>query len=206
MPLSVVVRGIDLKAARHQAGTSRRALRIEFCEDDVRALFEDWRRAVGVGGADSGSASASGSEDAGSTEPTAAVASGAEGADSRRLVTKDLDRAIERLARAIGRLDWPDALREAVSSRLEALTSIRDAARGSRGDARAVVLARVADGDTAFGAALRATAPAEVVADARQEAARDLAAYRGRLSPAAWEQAVESAADRLLRGRLGLPT
>ena len=48
MPLSVVFRGIDLRAERHRAGKSRRPLRIEFCEADVRDLFDGWRRAVGL--------------------------------------------------------------------------------------------------------------------------------------------------------------
>jgi hypothetical protein len=197
MPLSVVFRGIDLKAMRHHAGMSRRPLRIEFCDDDVRAEFEAWRRAVGI---------ASGSSETHIAPEPAAPETSAESAASRRAVGKDLDRAIDRLSRAAGRIDWPEALREAVSARLSALTEIREAAKGARGDARAAVLARIADGEAAFGATLRATAPAEIVADARREAANDLASYRGRLAPAAWEQAVDLAADRLVRTRLGLPT
>ena len=48
VPLSVVCRGIDQKVERHRAGRSRRPLRIEFCEGDVRAVFHEWQRAVGV--------------------------------------------------------------------------------------------------------------------------------------------------------------
>jgi hypothetical protein len=203
MPLSVVFRGIDVKAMRHHAGTSRRPLRIEFCEDDVRAEFDAWRRAVGVAAGEMPAPEAAPGGAASTPEDDAATAGPAA---ARRAATKDLDRAIERLSRAAGRVDWPDALRAAVSARLMALTEIREAARGARGDARVAVLARVAEGDAAFGAALRASAPADAVGDARREASRDLAAYRGRLAPAAWEQAVDLAADRLLRTRLGLPT
>ncbi len=48
IPLSVVCRGIEMKNERHRAGASRRPLRIEFCEGDVRALYDSWRRAVGL--------------------------------------------------------------------------------------------------------------------------------------------------------------
>src|SRR4030095_10344155 len=48
VPLSIVYRGIDDKAERHREGQARRPLRIEFCESDVRALYERWRRAIGL--------------------------------------------------------------------------------------------------------------------------------------------------------------
>ena len=48
VPLSIVYRGIDDKAERHREGAARRPLRIEFCESDVRALYDRWRRAIGL--------------------------------------------------------------------------------------------------------------------------------------------------------------
>ena len=130
VPLSVVFRGIELKAARHQAGASKRPLRVEFCDDDVRELFDDWRRAIGLapaaedaagaGDAD-GASGAAGASDAAGAAPAADAPRGA-----RRPATRDLDRAIERLGRASGRLDWPEALRDAD----------RRAAVGARGDPR----------------------------------------------------------------------
>ena len=88
VPLSVVFRAIDLKAARHQAGTSRRPLRIEFCDDDVRELFAGWRRAVGIPASSE-------------PDPAEPVAEPDEPAGAaRRTATKELDRAIDRLSRA----------------------------------------------------------------------------------------------------------
>jgi hypothetical protein len=197
VPLSVVFRGIDTKAARHRAGAARRPLRIEFCDEDVRDLFEDWRRAIGVAPAARGVATSASADDEAGVEPASAA---------RRTATRDLDRAIDRLSRAAGRLDWPDALRVVLGARLEALTAIRADLRGARGEARTTILARAAEGDRAFAAELRAAAPAVAVADARAEAERELASYRARLSPAAWLQAVDVTSDRLLRHRLGLPT
>src|SRR5215471_19149127 len=47
VPLSVVLQGINLKAERHRTGQALRPLRLEFCEGDIRALYADWRRAIG---------------------------------------------------------------------------------------------------------------------------------------------------------------
>jgi hypothetical protein len=41
VPLSAVYRGIDMKAERHREGQARRPLRIEFCEPDVNAVYEN---------------------------------------------------------------------------------------------------------------------------------------------------------------------
>ena len=197
VPLSVVFRGIDLKAARHQAGTARQPLRIEFCDEDVRDGFDNWRRAIGISPSAHGDAANVPEDDPPIGEPASVT---------RRTATKDLDRAIDRLSRAVGRLDWPEALRVVIGARLEALTAIRTDLRGARGDARATLLARAAAGDRAFAVELRDAAPPAIAADARAEAERELASYRARLSPAAWFQAVDVTADRLLRDRLGLPT
>ena len=48
VPLSVVYRGIDMKAERHREGQARRPLRIEFCEAMCASVFDNWRRAVGL--------------------------------------------------------------------------------------------------------------------------------------------------------------
>jgi hypothetical protein len=48
VPLSAVFRGIERKAERRAAAESTRPLRLEFCEGDVTAVFDAWRRAIGV--------------------------------------------------------------------------------------------------------------------------------------------------------------
>ena len=48
-------------------------------------------------------------------------------------------------------------------------------------------------------------APEPIVAEVRREAESELAGYRGRLSPPAWQHAVTANSDRLLRERYGLP-
>lgn len=189
VPLSVVFRGIDLKADRHRFGHARRPLRIEFCEHDVRDVFEAWRRAVGVAAA---------------ATPAAEDAAGAT-APRRPSLARHLDRAIDRLAQAAGRTDLPAPLLDAVSEILRELASMRDRARGARGAIRDELSARLPALDADLLAAARAsTEPVRLLAF-REEATRELAAFRGRLDADAWERAVAVTVDRLVRDRYGLP-
>jgi len=52
IPLKLAMRGIDRYFERYYAkGPRRRPVRVEFCEPDVLDVFDEWRRAVGVGSA-----------------------------------------------------------------------------------------------------------------------------------------------------------
>lgn len=188
IPLAIVYRGIEQKAERHRAGRSTRPLRLEFCEADVRALYDDWRRAVGVAAAESGGA-----------EPGPAI-------EERRKpsIVRQLDRAITRLLAASGRLETPEPLRDALADVLEKLTSVREELRHARGDARRVLIERVESIDRTIGAAARQAADMSI-GNVEAEAARELSGYRARMAPAAWQRSVDAAVDRLLRERYGLP-
>lgn len=179
VPLTVVCRGIDLKADRHRLGRSQRPLRIEFCEDDVRDVFAAWRRAVGV------------TNEAPPKSPP---------------LTKHLDRAIERLSRVAGRLELPPAFLESVSGSLAELIALRDEAKGARGPAREEFAARAAAIDGRLAAAARGAAPEALLASLAADAARELAPFRQRLGAGDWDQAVNVTVDRLLRDHFGLPT
>src|SRR5262245_58942634 len=49
VPINVACRGIDRYFERYYAkGPRRRPVRVEFCEADVLAVFDEWRRAVGI--------------------------------------------------------------------------------------------------------------------------------------------------------------
>lgn len=193
IPLSVVCRGIELKAERHRTGKSKRPLRIEFCEADVRAVFENWRRAVGL--------TLGGRTD----DATADVDQPAEPKRQPSLA-RQIDRAVERLVRAAGRLDLPESLRDELNRLLEEVTTLAPAAKRARGEARAEIVARLAELDRALADRTRSSAPVELVGQLRDEAERDLAPYQGRLAPSAWRHAVDVTADRLLRHRFGLPS
>jgi len=194
VPISVVFQGIAQKAERHRAGRSPHPLRIEFCESDIRALFEHWRRAVGVS---SGSFETAG---ASSDEPPADEVSG------RPSLSRHLDRAIARLTTVAGRSDIPEAVRALATAQLDEVTAIRGQARTARGAARAALIERLAPLQHAAAVAAREAAPTTLLAELTGQAERDLAVYRQRLHGEAWQRAVDVTVDRLLRDRFGLPT
>jgi hypothetical protein len=189
IPLSVVSRGIDLKADRHRLGNARRPLRIEFCDADVRDVYEQWRRAVGLPRGE-GPADAS----PGSATP------------KRPTLSRHLDRVIDRLGRVAGRLDLPGPFLDAVGSLLQDLSGLQEAAKGARGHARDELAARLDSIDDRLIAAARAAAGAELLSMLAVEAAAELAPFRERLSPDAWRQATQATVDRFLRDRYGLPS
>jgi hypothetical protein len=194
IPLSVVYRAIEIKADRHHTGSARRPLRIEFCESDVRTIYDGWRRAVGL--------------------PRGDAASGTDGADShpveeqpkRPSLTKHLDRAIDRLGRVAGRLELPEAFLDAIGEVLQELVALRAVSKGARGADRDELTSRLAPIDTRMIDAARTAAGLDGLRELDALAADDLAAFRHRLSGEAWCQAVAATVDRLLRDRYGLPT
>jgi hypothetical protein len=190
VPLTVVFRGIQQKAERHALGASRRPLRIEFCEADVRALYEDWRRAIGVAAAPS------------ETEDETGVAS----PQRRRSVPKAIDRAIERLGRLAGRLELPEEFRDAMSRIIEQLSALREELTGTRGDARQQLLERLAPLEHELTQRSRGIVPADVMRELIERAEQDLAPYRDRLPAEAWDRAIAATVDRGVREHLDLPS
>jgi hypothetical protein len=198
IPLSVVCFGIDQKAERHRAGRAQRALRLEFCEPDVRAAFARWRRSVGVfaGG------------------PTAADEDVADAGREAELlpvqerrqpsVSRQLERAADRLVRAAGRLETPVELREHLSAVLERVVALREQARrpsAAKRDEIAQTLARL---DREMLLAARSACGPELP-EVEHDAAAELAPYRTRLAPEVWQRSFDASVDRCLRERFGLP-
>ena len=196
VPLSVVFRGIEHKAERHAAGASKRPLRIEFCEADVRALYDDWRRAIGVPAAPT--TDTDGDADAAVPDPSANP--------KRRSVPKAIDRAIDRLGRLAGRLDLPGEFRDAMSRLIEQLSTLREELAHTRGAVRDRLLERLGPLDTDLLDHARGVVPADVMQDITVRAEQDLAPYRERLSPEAWARAVSVTVDRGVREHLELPS
>jgi hypothetical protein len=212
VPLSIVFRGIDMKAERHREGRASRPLRIEFCEGDVRSVFDDWRRAIGVSA--SALAGDAGSEDPGlrpagdpglPSESNEARSLQTPGPTRRPSLSKHLDRAIDRLGRVGGRLDLPVALRDACDQVLQELAGLRASAAGARGEARDDVISQLGILDAKLAEAARQHAPAPLREPLAAQAVADLEPYRRRLSGEAWQRSVDVTTDRLLRDRLGLP-
>lgn len=196
VPLSVVYRGIDLKAERHRDGASKRPLRIEFCAGEVQAIFDGWRRAVGIVAAPTEPADAS----------DASPDHEAEEAPRRRSLGRHLDRVIDRLSRAAGRVDMPEELRTVCTRILGTLGEMKEGSKRIRGDARADVEAKLEALDEELAGAVRQFSPPDWMTAARTEAAADLAPFRTRLPQNAWDHSMEVTVDRLLRGRLALPS
>lgn len=190
VPIGIVYRGIEQKAARHRQGRSTRPLRLEFCEADVRALFDDWRRAVGVTTA---------------VDATTAVASPVIDERRRPSLPKQLDRAIDRLVRAAGRLETAEAVRLALTRLIDDLVVAREDCRTARGDARRAVIERLTAIDKEIAGVAR-LALADDMAGIVAEAEADLASFRGRLAPEAWQRSLDASIDRLSRDRVGFPT
>ena len=193
VPLRVVLGAIDQKAARHALGSSDRPLRIEFCESDVRAIFDRWRRAVGVTSAG---------------ESTPAEDDAATPADERRhpSLAKHLQRAIDRLTRAGSQVELAEPLKDAIDAALGEIVEMREASKHARGPARDAFVGRLPPIDAALLAAARGVVSHDVVSALEREAAAELAPYRARLDAAAWSHALQVTVDRHLREHFLLPT
>jgi hypothetical protein len=187
VPLKVVFRGIDRVVERRAAkGPSRRPLRIEFCEADVLDVFDEWRRAVGVGGAAGSGAGA------------------APAARATRSLRGHLDRVVVRLTDRLA-AGAPAALEPAIERLLARLDESREPSRTLRGEARAALVAQLQRWDDELMEAALGVTPAETVDALRQEATEELAGFLGRMPREAYERALRAATARLLRDRLTLP-
>lgn len=191
VPLSVVYRGIDLKAERHREGAAKRPLRIEFCVGDVQAIFDHWKRAVGIG----------------VFEPDAPAPQelANETPSKRPSLSRHLDRAMDRLSRAASRVDMPEGLRLECGRLLDALAALREASAGKRGSDREAAAGELSVLDRDLAAAARQFTDESALRSMRAEAEADLAPFRGRLPADAWSRSIDVTVDRLIRDRFGLP-
>jgi hypothetical protein len=204
VPLKIAFAGIDRYFERYyRQGPRRRPVKIDFCEADVQAVFDDWRRATGiVAGAGAIRSDHEPDHDGSSSRAVAPP----ERSPRQRSLPDHLERVLIRLTnvRASGVLDSGfDATIDAVAAELERAKS---AATGLRGAPRAALLARLEALDRELIDAARATTDGAVAADLDREAREELAPFRVAMSVEAYERAHAAAVARLLRGRLGLPT
>lgn len=183
VPLAVAFKGVDQYCERyHGRGRRRRPVRIEFCEGDILALFDDWRRAVGV------------TQLADSAAPQA----------KRDSLPAHLDRTIARLTglrAGVVSAAYDRRLDETVRE----LDRARATARQSRGEARAVLIDRLAALDRELLDAAGDQVDATRRTALRAAAEAEIAPFAARMAPDARTRAIESAFDRLLRDAIGLP-
>jgi len=184
IPLKVALRGIDQCCERAFAkGPRRRPIRVEFCAADVKALFDDWRRAVGV--------------DAAADEPEPAPRKGGLAAHVERVVARLI---------AIRNVDGAAVLPAAmVDEAVVTLDRIASSAAGARGEAREALIDELSALDRALLTAAAEAVDVQRRVTLRQEAESELAPFGQRMSAEARAAAVESAYLRLVRDALRLP-
>jgi hypothetical protein len=187
VPLKIALRGIDRCCERLEArGPRRRPVRIEFCESDVLDAFDDWRRAVGV-------TASTGQDQATEPEPR------------KPALSAHIERVIARLAHARGAGRAESPVHHRIDQLIRELEALAPSASRVRGEARATVVATLAD----FDRALIEVAVAELDdgrrSKLREEAAEELAPFGSRMPPDAKARALEAAFERLAREAAGLP-
>jgi hypothetical protein len=184
IPLKVACAGIDRYFERYyRKGPRRRPVRIEFCEADVLDAFDDWRRAVGVA----------------QEQPQ-------EPARSRVTLSSHLERVIARLTslRASSQVARPlEPVLERVARELDHL---QPQAKSARGAAREALLGQISALDRDLLDAALNAASETVRAQAQSEAREQLAAFRERMAPDAYQRACATAVERHVRDHFGLPT
>jgi vacuolar-type H+-ATPase subunit H len=184
VPLTVAYKGIDRYCERQQAKTTvrRRPVRIEFCEDEILAQFDDWRRAVGV---------------------TLTPAADSSAPSRKPTLTAHVERVVARL---VGRrAPKSPSVERHIEGLLVELDRVSAAARHARGDIRAKIVERLADLDRDLIRVAREGIDNESAALARREAEAEISPFAARMTPDVRAQALEAAYERLVRESLELP-
>ena len=186
IPLRVVCRAIDRTVERYYAtGPKRRPVRIEYCEADVVELHDEWSRAVGV----------------------PVLYRSADEASSRRgpSLVAHVEQGIERLTAWKARGDRLTSVSALADRIVRELVVAKGKARGARGAKREELVARLGEADVEMLAALRDNADRSLCIRLRKEAEQELSSFRERMPAAAFQRALDAAADRLLREYFELP-
>ncbi len=189
IPIKVVFRGIDRYFERYYAkGPRRRPVRVEFCEADVLDVFDDWKRAVGVGSA---------------TPAEGDLSDEGAAARKRRSLPAHLERVVARLtALRAGEARSLDATLDEVVRELDA---VRAGSRGLRGEARETLLERLRALDRRLLEAARAACDGSTLERLSADADVQLAPFLARMPPNVYSQSKHACVDRLLREHLRLP-
>jgi hypothetical protein len=186
VPLKVAFRGIDQYCDRYYAkGARRRPVRIEFCEADILDLFDNWRRAVGVGAATADAAE--------------------ESAPKRPALAAHIERAVARLTGLRAGGQRSAGFGERIDAAVRELDHLAADARTVRGDARADIIDRLRILDDELTAAAGREISAEAMAALRKEAEAELAPFAQRMPVEALARARTAAFARLVRESTGLP-
>jgi hypothetical protein len=189
VPINVACRGIDRYFERYYAkGPRRRPIRVEFCEADVLAVFDEWRRAVGIRSLDGARPGEEHADDEAGTPRTSLPA--------------HLDRTVARLTA------WHSdnaRLEELGRSALRELEGMRQSAKALRGQARQAMCDRLRMLDGELLDAWRQQVPATELEEIGAEADAELAPFKSRMPLDAYAGARAACIDRIVRERARLP-
>ena len=178
VPLKIAFRGIDRCCERYfSKGPRRRPLRIEFCAADILELFDDWRRAVGVGPVE-----------------TPRVAA------RKPSLASHVERVVAKLIAL--RAALPQG---AVDNAVRALDRIGAVAQKARGEVREALVAELTSIDRGLLETVAASLDELTSARLRREAEEELAPFGQRMPPEARATALEAAYGRLVRESARLP-
>jgi hypothetical protein len=195
IPLKVVLTGVDRYFERYyRKGPRRRPVRIEFCDADVLDAFDEWRRAVGVSTVQADPDGGPPVED-----PVPAPSR------SRRSLKHHIESAAARLTVLRGSDKLGGTADAALDAAVRSLEGLASAADHARGDARQQVLNALAEVERHLFDAIDHGLSETTRERDRGEAAAELAPFRARMSPDAYQQAFRAAIVRLRRERYGLP-
>ena len=187
IPLKVVFRGVDRYFERYYAkGPRRRPVRVEFCEADVLDVFDEWRRAVGIGDR--------------TIEPSDPTHEGSRPRDS---LARHLEKVVARLTMRRGGADR--SLDEVLDAIVREVDTLRGGAKGLRGHARETLLERLRVLDDTLLSAARQACAAETLRELADEAGVQLAPFKDRMTSTVYAESHRAAVDRLLRERQHLP-
>ena len=190
IPIKIVFRGIDRYFERYYAkGPRRRPARVEFCEADVLDVFDDWKRAVGVGSA---------APVEGDLSDEGAVAR------QRGNLPAHLDRVVARLTAL--RAGEDRSLDATLDEVVRELDTVRAGSRGLRGEARESLLERLRTLDSQLLEAARAVCDAPTLQHLSADADVQLAPFLARMPATVYAQSKRACIDRLIREHLRLPT
>jgi hypothetical protein len=202
VPLKIAQRGIDRYFDRYYAkGPRRRPVRVEFCEADILDVFDEWRRAVGLGAM--GSGGSGGSEGSGGSGGPGGSEGSERGGRRQGSLPAHLDRVIARLTALRGGADR--SLDPALETIVRELDAARMSAKSLRGEARAAFVERLRALDEMLLAAARDRCDAATLQHLASEADAELAPFRDRMPRDAFEQSRRACIDRLIRERTRLP-
>jgi len=183
VPLKIAFRGIDRYCDRyHATRPRRRPVRIEFCEADILDVFDDWRRAVGVLPDDDGA----------TRRPR------------KPALAAHIARVIERLVglRPVDGAALPPAVIDRIVRELDTLGQ---KARSARGQQRDAIVQRLGSIDGELTSCASDLLDRERATAFRAEAEAEIGDFLQRMPADARTKAIQSAVERLVRERLGLP-